>query len=116
MNAVRWDAEIFRHLRIGDQCNRAGCRPRRHIYLWVRNRQHYLKQSVIDSLVAFLDPHFVAMRIATRSPSSSTLGRSLRKPRPVVIATRLDAFRTEFSVSNTIKEVSLNRRIRRQFA
>src|ERR1700730_15740421 len=116
MNTVRWDAEIFPHLCIGDQSDRAGGRPRRHIYPWVLNRQRHLKQSVVESLVAFLDAHFVAMWIATRSPSSSTQGRSWGQPRPIVIAIRLNDERISFPPADSISQVSRNRRIRRKFA
>ena len=67
---------MFRDLRIREQCNRAGGRPRLGIYLRVGNRQRYLQQSIVEPLVPLLDAHFVAMRIAAWSPGFNQLSRS----------------------------------------
>src|SRR5205807_6685846 len=68
-----------------DLCDRCGSSPRRRIYLGVDNRERYLKQSVVESLVTLLDPHFVAMRIAARSPGPTALDL-ISKPGSIVIA------------------------------
>src|SRR5207245_10914566 len=51
MKVVGCHAEMLRNLSVGNQCDRAGCRPRRRIYLGTVNRQRYLMLSVVQSVL-----------------------------------------------------------------
>src|ERR1700730_13325251 len=107
---------MFPKLTVRYQCNCARCRPGRRIYLRVDDRQSHLKQSVVEPLVPFLNPHLISVRIAARFLCTSTLDRSWSSPRPVVVAIGLNDERISFPPAHGIIEISRDGRIRRQFA
>ena len=79
---------MFGQLDVGKQRDAAGGGPGRRIDFGVSDRDGELEQPVVDALVALLDAHLVAMRIAAGLPGS--IGTRAGEPGAVVVTIGLD--------------------------